>query len=123
MTTTSDTQTSIALEPREGTPPIVCRPWCKEGDGHAGEYSGLDQRCTGESAIIPRTLKWKWRDVGGDWHDPELEVFVVAGRDHHPAVVLYSMADDAEVLVTANEARQLAKAFEAAANTLEGKQQ
>jgi hypothetical protein len=123
MTTTSDTQTTgTALDHRKGMPPIFCRPWCTDGTGHVGESTCLDQRCSSDPALITRSLEPMCEAVGGGWYPMALEVFCQEGRSYHPAVVLFSAPDDVEVLLTADEARRLARSLEATAELLEGAQ-
>ena len=49
MTTTTATPTTL--------PPIVCAPWCEEGDGHVNEMFREDQACrilSGEGIALSR---------------------------------------------------------------------
>lgn len=39
----------------EGLPPIVCAPWCREGDGHAAAWHQDDQWCCSEGAVTQLT--------------------------------------------------------------------
>ncbi|MGC5628185.1 DUF6907 domain-containing protein [Georgenia sp. Z1344] len=105
---------------RPKVPPIVCQPWCRDGDGH-GDESGIDdQRCQTESTNVVSSLTPRW-DAGGTWYDTELEVFAISGPRVHPAVVLYSTCGDFEWHLTASEARTIATALRERADALEGR--
>jgi hypothetical protein len=41
------------LKDRKFVPPVVCAPWCTDGDGHPRSGFAEDQRCYGEWHITP----------------------------------------------------------------------
>jgi len=99
--------------------PIVCAPWCRDGDGHASEHQD-DQRCSSAPQKVLRTLAPQWGDTDGGWHPSEAEVFVERGPSFPLAVVLYECGDqDYEVRLTPAEARSLAAHLIAGADLAE----
>jgi len=104
--------------PRQTFPPITCREWCAEGDGHPHEHPE-DQRCVSGWDIIPLELMPKWKDFMGAWNTTEVEVQAVAGPQHPPQAVIYSAGEDIELRLTPAEARRLAALIVEAADRLE----
>jgi hypothetical protein len=42
---------------RPKMPPIVCTPWCDEGDGHTNQFMREDQTCWGPAAYVDLSLE------------------------------------------------------------------
>ncbi len=97
---------------RPGLPPIVCTPWCTDGDGHTQAVSEGDQVCWGETGpyVFP-VHEPAEIDSNGAWLT---RVGAMAYRGFGKDAVVYlhvarsSPHADISVYLTANEARQLA---------------
>ena len=114
------TSTTEPTTERPRVAPITCAPWCRDGDGHPGEWSEDDQRCTSEPVKLLRSLASQWEDCGGGWNPTEAEVFAQRGPTTPLAVVLYECGEqDYEVAFTPAEARALAARLIAAADLAE----
>lgn len=103
--------------------PIVCAPWCEQGDGHVEETHPNDQWCYGDLAEISLsqyplvrmsddTYRREWVEVqlSRDRHGPSL---VVLGSIAAPA------GGEVEVNMLPAEARALAAALLNAAEVIE----
>jgi hypothetical protein len=42
---------------RHTLPPIVCTPWCEDGDGHPDNFLREDQTCWGPSTYVDLSLE------------------------------------------------------------------
>ncbi|MDT5291735.1 MAG: hypothetical protein QOF88_6624, partial [Mycobacterium sp.] len=52
---------------RPSVPPIVCAPWCDDGDGHPNEWCAEDQTCWGASTYLtPLELEPAVPGIGGE---------------------------------------------------------
>ena len=106
---------------RRTYPPITCRPWCIDGDGHADEHPE-DQRCASGWETVPLALNRKWSDSGGALHTTEIEVRSEAGEEPAgcpPHVVIYEVSEDIEWRLYPDEVRRLAALLVEAADRLE----
>ena len=94
---------------RPSIPPIVCAPWCEDGDGHPHERSEGDQVCWGDSSYVhPRYEPVSIEFPGGAWLT-RVGVMARRGFDEEPLVYLHVDPDyDISVQLTADEGRQLA---------------
>jgi hypothetical protein len=117
MTTAHPTHKSIS--------PIVCTPWCQDGDGHPNEHNFEDQTCWGDAAYVPLSLEPADVDQAGDPYPAR--VGAMAHRLHpRVAAEVYLHADlpewnlDVAAHLTAVEARALAEALTAAADQVDG---
>lgn len=50
---------------RPKLPPIVCAPWCEDGDGHAREFMREDQTCWGPESYVDLSRERVTRDGPG----------------------------------------------------------
>jgi hypothetical protein len=105
--------------------PIVCAPWCQDGDGHPNEHALEDQTCWGDAGYVPLSLEPADVDQAGDPYPAR--VGAMAHRLHpRAAAEVYLHADlpewnmDVAVHLTAEEARALAEALTAAADQVDG---
>lgn len=104
---------------RPRSTPVVCAPWCRDGDGHTRESFEDDQRCNSAHVSVPMTLRRPWTDDGERFTPYEVDVFTEAGRRYRPQIVVHEWADDVEWRFTAHEARALATVLVAAADNLD----
>ncbi|CAN5119763.1 hypothetical protein BH11ACT1_BH11ACT1_19180 [soil metagenome] len=100
-----------ATTERKTVPPIVCAPWCRDGDGHGNDMFVEDQKCSSDSWTFVQSLEPKWIDIEGIWHAREVEVFVEQGPRNPQHVVVYEQGGEVELRLTASEARDLASAL------------
>jgi hypothetical protein len=118
-TTSTASATPVVTTDRMIAPPIVCATWCRDGDGHGNDFRE-DQTCDSEPLTFVQSLEPKWGDIEGDWYPREIETFAQQGPTRPHAVVVYEVGGDAEIHLTAREARQLAAHLIACANLLDG---
>ena len=113
---------------REYMPPVVCTPWCSVGDGHPEELGRDDQLCrTHELLVEPLVREFRFGPAEIAWLDLPARYRVPDGYGvyarHEPGrldeVCLRHIGPDTETFLTPNEARQVAAALIAAADTLE----
>lgn len=108
-------------------PPIVCAPWCTDGDGHPHVTGRGDQTCWGPAAYIEPSLE----DVcleGKQQCLSRVGVMAYRGFNHYPAVYLHldlvavpgRPYTDRNLLLTTAEARTLAANLTRSADLIEG---
>lgn len=107
---------------RRTVAPIVCAPWCEDGDGHGAALGRADQRCRSGWVKVTQTLEPQWESSRGHWHPTTVDVEAERGPLHPPGVVLYRITDreDVEMHLTASEARAVAANLLAAADLVDG---
>jgi hypothetical protein len=101
---------SNILHDRQTSPPITCQPWCESGDGHPHEVV-TDQCCNGIEHRVPLHLT-EMRDVAvigaePDWQHDYLTVYPQKWFAREPVVFL-GQGETTGVMMTPDEARQLA---------------
>lgn len=103
-------------------PPIACQSWCQDGDGHPHETHPDDRYCQSEPARVGQSLAPYWRDASGGWNESILDVSARVGLTRVPSVLVWVYNDrtDAEITLTAAEARALAAHLLIAADQLDG---
>lgn len=58
-----------------GMPPIVCAPWCSDGDGHPNQTGRDDQVCWGhEGRKVDLSIEDVYVEKQGDPKDPEYAI-------------------------------------------------
>lgn len=118
------TTTSVRVEyADEAVTPIVCQPWCREGDGHPDALFAADQHCWSEDRTIALTVNepidggpLSWRRTS----DPV--AYAIVFLDNPPGEstsVCLGYADRFAIKFTPTETRALAAALLEMANTAE----
>jgi hypothetical protein len=108
-------------------PPVVCAPWCEDGDGHTDEGYRGDQTCWGPATYVDLSLEDITRDDHGVYAQ---RIGAMAYRHWREAPCVYVHLDgielpanrgtlDDSLHLTAAEARQLASALLLAADSIE----
>jgi len=95
--------------------PIVCQPWCREGDGHPDALFAADQHCWSEDRVIALTVN-EPLDGGPAWwrgtSDPDAYAMVFLDRAPGESTsVCVGYADRFVIRFTPTEARLLAAAL------------
>jgi uncharacterized protein DUF6907 len=105
--------------------PIVCTPWCTDGEGHPNEHFAGDQTCWGSSATYV-ALSRETADVDQDGNPYPARVGAMAHRPFNEAPVVYLHTElcgwkqiDTAAHLTAEEARALAAALTTAADQVD----
>ena len=113
---------------REHMPPVVCAPWCSDGDGHPEQLGRGDQLChTRELLVEPLVREFRfgpaeiaWLDLPARYRAPDgYGVYARREPGRLDEVCLRHIGPDTETFLTPNEARLVAAALIAAADTLE----
>jgi hypothetical protein len=118
---------------RHPIPPIVCTPWCEDGDGHTNAAFRGDQTCWGPSNYVDLSLGEVTRDSYGVYV-PRIGVMAYRWRPAQPPSVYVHLDGiethlggrkdtlDESVHLTAEEAIALATALLKAAEDIQGNQ-
>lgn len=62
--------TSVRVEGADvAVKPIVCQPWCREGDGHQDALFASDQHCWSEDRLIALTVDESIDGGPASWRD------------------------------------------------------
>src|ERR1700730_3471315 len=117
MPTTSSTHPSIQ--------PIVCAPWCTDGDGHANEHFSEDQTCWGAATYVALSREDADVDLGGRPYPARVGAMAHRESGSEPVVYLHTELHgfkniDTAAHLTAQEARALADALTTAADEVDG---
>jgi hypothetical protein len=109
---------------RPSIPPIVCAPWCEDGDGHPHERSEGDQVCWGDSSYVYPRHEPASIEPYGAWLT-RVGVMGRRGFDEEPLVYLhverFHPFHDISVQLTADEVRQLAAHLIEVADEIDGR--
>jgi hypothetical protein len=112
---------------RPSLPPIVCAPWCTDGDGHPHEHSEGDQVCWGDSSdssYVHPSHEPASLEPNGAWLT-RVGVMAHRGFGEEPDVYLhverFDPDYDVSVKLTADEGRQLAANLIEVADLIDGR--
>lgn len=119
---------TAATVQREHMPPVVCAPWCSDGDGHPEEFGRCDQLCrTRELLVEPLVREFRFSlaeiarlDLPAGYRVPD--GYGVSARrkpGRLDEVCLRHVGPDTETFLTPAEARQVAAALIATADVIE----
>lgn len=110
--------------------PVICEPWCTDGDGHIREGGREDQNCWGESHYVELTLEEVGVEVKADApYGHTIWPAIVGpnayrGFNEHPCVYVHLLLPrwdiDSTFKLTSDEARDLAAHLLAVAEEIEG---
>ncbi len=103
--------------------PIVCQPWCLEGDGHPDALFTADQHCWSEDRVIALTVNESIDGGPASWRDTSdpvayAMVFLDSASGESTSVCV-GYADRFAIRFTPTEARLLAAALLEMAGTAE----
>ena len=105
---------------RPNVAPVVCQPWCTDGDGHPDETLAEDQTCYSARTDVDLSRLPRVKMDDGEVVPQVLEVMLCSGPCQPTSVVLHSEDLSICVDLTFKEARALADAFVAAVELAEG---
>lgn len=118
------TSTSIRVEDAdEAVRPIVCQPWCREGDGHQDALFASDQHCWSEDRTIALTMNEPIDGGPKSWRErSDPTAYVMVFLDNSPGdstTVCVGYLDRFAIKFTPTEARLLAAALHEMADLAE----
>ncbi len=95
--------------------PIVCQPWCREGDGHRDALFASDQHCWSNDRVIALTVNEPIDGGPTFWREsPDPIAYAMVFLDNAPGEstsVCVGYGDRFAIKFTPAEARQLAAAL------------
>ena len=93
-------------------PPVVCEPWCRDGNGHTDAHFVEDQWCSSESeARVPLTREKLVQIDEGEWALDDMRVSAMREFEGRPFVALARGEALAVANLTPAEAIELGEAL------------
>ena len=88
--------------------PIVCQPWCRQGDGHPDERVREDQWCSGVEHQVPLSAEPTSLLSDGSTEQPHLSTYLVRQANDTGARVFIGYGEGSGKSATLEEARRFA---------------